>query len=208
MTIATFITDTIKKIETLGIRTPENVDLNAAAEGILGMPEEILEAMEPGQIIGMLFAAIGHGIYDYTDWSWQPSSDQVYSFDVEAFDCSNMYTAFLQGISAITRGDLEFTDVTEDCSKVDYEKGCGIQTIRFQCNGQAYQYDAAVNYDWFDTGMLYFINRMIKEMHTGKSLYAVSDGYQCCILFYQTEEWSERFQQLFGMAPDDLGKEI
>lgn len=122
---------------------------------------------------------------------------------MEVFNTSSMYTMFLQGIQAITNEDLNITDIKEDCSKVDFEMGCGTQTIQFQCNGKPYQYNASVNYDWFDTGMLSFMNQVIKEQNTGKSLYAASEG-QDCILLYQTKEWSKQFQELMGFPLDSL----
>lgn len=204
MDVKNFIADNVKKLEALGITIPKEMDISEITKGILSMPEEVLEAMEESQIIGMLLAHIGHGRYDFTDWSWEPLSNQVYSFDAEAFDCSSMYTMFLQGVQAIIGDDISITDIIEDCSKVDFENGSGTQTIRFQCNGKPYQYDAAVNYDWFDTGMLYFMNQTIEEQNTGKSLYVASDGYQGCVLFYQTKEWNERFLELMGFPLDSL----
>lgn len=204
MHVENVITDNIKKLKTLGITIPKELDISEIINGFLNMPEEILEDMNESQLIGMLLSNIGHGKFDYTDWSWEPISDQIYSFDMEVFNTSCMYTTFLQGVRAITNDDLNITDISEDCSKVDFENGCGTQTIQFKCNGKSYQYDASVNYDWFDAGMLSFMNRIVEEQNTGKSLYAASDGYQECILFYQTKEWSGQFQELMGFSLDSI----
>ncbi|MBD5533462.1 MAG: hypothetical protein HDQ98_14900 [Lachnospiraceae bacterium] len=204
MDVKNFLMMNVKKLEDLGITIPKELDISEIIKGILNMPEEVIEAMEESQLTGMLLSHIGHGKYDFTDWSWSPLSDQVYSFDMEVFNTSSMYTIFLQGIQAITNNDLNITDVSEDCSKVDFEEGCGTQTVQFRCNSKSYQYNASANYDWFDTGMLSFMNQVVKEQNTGKSLYAASDGYQGCILFYQTKEWSEQFHELMGFSLDSL----
>ena len=163
MDVENFMTVNIKKLETLGITIPEELNVSQITEGILNMPEEVIESMEESHLIVMLLSNIGYGKYDFTDWSWEPLSEQIYSFDMEAVNTSSIYTMFLQGIQAITGDDLNITDISEDCEKVDFEKGCGLQTIRFQCNGKSYQYNASVNYDWFDTGMLSFMDQVIKE---------------------------------------------
>lgn len=144
MNVENLITDNIKKLETLGIKIPKELDISEIINGFLNMPKDFIEDMEESQLIGMLLSNIGHGKFDFTDWSWEPLSDQIYSFDMEVFNTSCMYTTFLQGVRAITDGDLNITDISEDCSKVDFENGCGTQTIQFRCNGKAYQYDASV----------------------------------------------------------------
>lgn len=204
MNVENLITASIEKLGTLGIDIPEELDMLEITKGMLGMPEEVMEAMEECQLIGMLLSHIGNGKYDYTDWSWMPLSNQVYAFDMEVFNVSSMYTMFLQGIQAITGDDISITDISEDCSKVDFEKGCGTQTVRFQCNGKPYQYDAAVNYDWFDVGMLCFMDRVVREQNTGKYLFIASDGYQGCVLLYQTKEWSGKFQELMVFPLDSF----
>lgn len=196
--------ENIKKLDALGITIPKELDISEIINGILNLPEEVIEAMEARQLTGMLLSHIGHGKYNFTDWSWSPLSGQVYAFDLESFDPSRMYTMFLQGIQAITKDDLSITDISEDCGSVDFEMGRGTQTVQFQCNGKSYQYTASVNYDWFDTGMLSFMNQVVKELDTGKAFYAASDGYQDCILFYQTKEWSEQFHRLMGFPLDPL----
>lgn len=51
-------------------------------------PEEVLDSLNK---MAMLLTEVGHGNYDYTTWTWTPSSNKVYSFDMEAFDVSSMY---------------------------------------------------------------------------------------------------------------------
>lgn len=66
-----------------------------------------------------LLDAVGTGTYDYETWTYTPSSDDVYVFDMEFFNVEAMYRDFLQGVSAIGDGDLEFTEIEENLEKVN-----------------------------------------------------------------------------------------
>lgn len=133
--------------------------------------------MDGEQILGVLLNFIGVGIYDEKRQSVLPRSDPPYFFDLEVFEIHHMYTNFLRELS-------------------------GILTIRFRCNGTAYAYDAKFYYDWFDPKILSFLNQVINQQNTGKSLYITSDGFQNCIVFYLTKEWAEKFQDLLGICLD------
>lgn len=198
MDIKSFIHDSLKNLKALGIDATSRETVLTKA--ILGMPKDMLEDLEKEQILGLLLDYMGMGIRDEESGTMFRMSEQIYSFDMEVSDIEQMYTLFLKGLSELLKEDFVFTDIEEDIGKVDFESGTGVQTIRFQCNGKACQYDAKVEYDWFDAGMLAYMNQVIEEQHTGKYLYAASDGWQNCILFYQTEEWSERFGELLGIA--------
>ena len=168
-------------------------------ESIASFPAEIYEAMEPEQIGGMLLTQIAWLLYDNDESNQPAQARQFFTFDVECIDPGNMYTIFLNSLSEIAGEDLVISDIKEDTSKVDYESGSGVQTISFNCNGKSYQYDATSYYDWFDVGMLTFMNKVISEQNTGKNLYVTSDGYQECIVFYQTKDWAIRFNKSLGL---------
>lgn len=51
----------------------------------------------------MLLSALGSGIYDHSEGTWQPGTNGVYSFDVEVYDLDHMYTHFLSGVSALDK---------------------------------------------------------------------------------------------------------
>ncbi len=201
MNVKEYIHESLEKLRTLGIDVMEQEEI--LAQSVLRMPEDILADMDEEQILGLLFDSVGGlGSYDEEKQCYLPMTDQIYSFDMEVFEISQMYTNFLQELSRILQGELVFTDVEEDDCKVDQESGTGIQTIRFRCNGTAYEYNAKAYYDWFDPRMLIFMNQVIRQQNTGKSLYITSDGYQNCIIFYQTEEWARKFQELLGIHLD------
>lgn len=191
-----YIHDCLEKLKILGIDVMEQEAI--LTQSVLRMPEDMLKDMEDEQILGLLLNFIGVGVHDEEN----QRSDQLYSFDMEVFEIHHMYINFLKELSGILKGELVFTEVEEDDSKADMESGTGILTIRFRCNGTAYAYDAKFYYDWFDPKMLSFLNRVINQQNTGKSLYITSDGFQNCIVFYQTKEWAEKFQDLLGIRLD------
>ena len=169
------------------------------SESISSFPSEVYEAMDREQIGGMLLAQIAWLLYDNGEAKQPAQARQFFTFDVECMDPDNMYTIFLNSLSEIAGEDLMITDIEEDTSEVDYESGSGVQTISFNCNGKSYQYDAISYYDWFDVGMLTYMNKVISEQDTGKNLYVTSDGYQECIVFYQTKDWATRFNKSLGL---------
>lgn len=190
------IHENITKLKELGIDATSVEE--KITESLTSMPTEILESMAPEQINGMILTYISALLYD-DDTAAQPSEPrQFFSFDVECMDLEHMYTNFLNSVSEIVGEDLAITDIEEDTSKVDYESGTGVQTVTFNCNGKSYQYDAVVYNDWFDVKMLTFMSKVISEQNTGKNLYVTSDGYQECIVFYQTEFWAARYKKLMG----------
>ncbi|MDE6737908.1 MAG: hypothetical protein K2K07_02285 [Lachnospiraceae bacterium] len=190
------IHENITKLKELGIDATSVEE--KISESLTSFPTEILESMEPEQVNGMILTYISTLLYD--DTAAQPSEPrQFFSFDVECMDPDHMYTIFLNSVSEIAGEDLAITDIEEDTSKVDYESGTGVQTVTFNCNGKSYQYDAVVYNDWFDVKMLTFMNKVISEQNTGKNLYVTSDGYQECIVFYQTKDWAKRFNKSLGL---------
>lgn len=189
--------ESISKLKELGIDATSVEE--QITESIASFPSEIYESMDREQINGMILTQIAWLLYgdDITESATKPR--QFFTFDVECMEPDSMYTIFLNSLSEIAGEDLVITDIKEDTSKVDYESGSGIQTVSFNCNGKSYQYDATSYYDWFDVGMLTFMNKVISEQNTGKSLYVTSDGYQECIVFYQTKDWAARFNKSLGL---------
>lgn len=173
---------------------------------IEGMPEEVVEALEPSQVPAFLLTAVGKGEYDFDEWTWTPGSRQVYSFDLEAFDFEKMYTYFLEGVSAINEGEFELTQIKEEVSGGEIEEEtegeAESHTIQFCYNGTEYAYEAEAYYDWFDTGMLDFMNRVLEKEGNPKRLYWMGDGYQECIVLYCAPKWADSFYEITGCRLD------
>ena len=109
----------------------------------------------------------------------------------------NKVVEYARNLKPSARGELEITDIEEAYSEEVLEAGTGTWPVRFLCNQTAYQYEANIHYDWFDTGLLAFMGRVVEEQNTGRRLYAFSDGFQDCMIFYRTKEWAENFKELF-----------
>lgn len=185
----------VADLASLGLTEVTDEQLSTVEMSWDSMPEEFRDNTEK---LPMLLTLLGSGNYDYDTWEWTPSSNCIYSFDVEVFDCSNMYTNFLEGIKAISNQEFSITDVVETVSNEDYDKGTGTQTVQFKYNGNMYTYDAELEYDWFDLGMINFMNQMLKKEQNPKRLYYMSDGMQECIIFYCTPDWAIEFKNVTG----------
>lgn len=195
--IEIMIHENIAKLKELGIDAT-SVE-SKITENMASFPTEIYESMEQEQTVAMLLTHVSWLLYDNDETKQAAEPRQFFTFDVECMDPGSMYTIFLNSVAEIAREELVITDIEEDTGKVDYESGSGTQTVSFNCNGKPYQYDATAYYDWFDVGMLTFMNKVISEQNTGKNLYVASDGYQECIVFYQTEDWVSRFNTSLGL---------
>ena len=55
------------------------------------VPQEIRDSLD---VVTMLLAAVGVGTYDTGTCEWTPTSDRVYSFDVEVSDIDRMYREY------------------------------------------------------------------------------------------------------------------
>lgn len=188
----------IAKLKELGIdATAMEEDIT---QSLTAFPAEFMESMEHEQITGMILTHYAQTAYGSGTPQDASTPKMFFTFDVECMDIDNMYTNFLNSFSELAKDDLVITDIVEDTGRVDEKTGIGVQTISFRCNGKAYQYDATAYNDWFDVGMLTFMNDVISEQNTDKHLYVTSDGYQECIVFYQTQFWAARFKRTMGMA--------
>lgn len=175
----------------LGIEVPEET-VTSMEEAWKDYPEEIAESLDEG---AMLLSVLGMGNYNYETWEWTPGSEQVYCFDMEAFDIGNMYGNLFRGIEAISGGELIFSDVNEEC---DFEKLSGTREVIFKLNAKEYQYDAKQESDWYDLYILDCLNDIIKEQGLKKQLYFMNDCGQGCIVFYADEEWAADFMSKTG----------
>lgn len=168
------------------------------------MPGDVREALDAEQVPAFLLLTIGKGEFDVDTLEWMPSSRQIYCFDTEAFNIEQMYTYFLEGVLAINEGEFEITQIEEKLSKEQTDKGPKSHKIRFSCNGTKCEYDAEVLYDWFDTGILNYVNHVLEKEGISKRLYFMGDGYQECIVLYCTQEWAENFNRLTGCRLMDV----
>ena len=177
--------------------------------GITGISEEVILELEEFQaehvtdgtynpISDLLYFA-GCGEVNLETWEWTPAESGVYTFDLEAWEISMMYTNFLTGVSAMSRGELEFTDIVEEDTIVDWEAGTGTKTVSFTFRGARYTLQAEMLYDWYDVEFLNEFSRIVSNSGEKDILY-LYEGYQMVHVFYGDSDWARQFRNMTGYS--------
>lgn len=164
----------------------------------LNIPEAVFQELPAGasQEIGFaeLLAIIGFGQFDFDTGIWTPSSDQIFSFDAEVFDVGRMYLNFFQGLQAISKDELCFSDVEQDDSLVNWDEPSGVLRVFYRLNGIPCRFDARFMGDWLDVTVQDAVNEQLEKQGIRKRFYA-TDGTQGNTLFFCTEEWAEKLEE-------------
>ena len=177
--------------------------------GIQGTTDQMIDDLEqdykamPPEVelnkAAMLLTVLGQGDFDYDNMTWTPYANGVYTFDVEFFNAEKMYTDFLTGVSSLDKEELDFKNIQEDTSQVNWEKGTGKRTVTFEWKNRQFILEAEVYDDWFDVSVANELNKIIKEYGDEKQLFFTSDGYQEGIVFYRDKKWADGFQMETGL---------
>ncbi len=177
--------------------------------GISGTTPQIIEELEQADQIrppeieldkaAQLLTVLGRGDYDYEDMTWAPYENGVYAFDLEVFDVGKMYTDFLNGVSALDREELDFQEIQEDTSQVNWEEGTGKRTVTFLWENEPFTLETEENTDWFDMDVAYQLNQIIREHGKEKQLFFAGDGYQEIFVFYREKDWADAFSKATGL---------
>lgn len=173
--------------------------------GVTGISEETVLTLEEyfGEEpwydkIPLLLSEIGWGYLDYESGEWVQESDQVFWFDLEAYDMGIMYTEALLGLDYIGGEELKITNINEDISQLDFEAGTGTRVVTFEINGTPCQFEAANDGDWYDIAFLDVIDQCLTDSGSEKTLYYMYDEGQGIIIFFRDAQWAERFTQETG----------
>lgn len=171
-------------------------------DGVFLLPSDMLHDLEKEQIVLTLLDNIGCVKYDFEQQKWLPASNRIYSFDMEV-GLGSMYEDTLMNLRVCTNGEIDISDVREDFSNAEENSIAGVD---FSINGKQYHYDAKYRYDWFDPEIFSYIGSILAQERNDKYLYGCSDGYQNLILFYETEEWMQKFSEVTGIFPEKMNK--
>ena len=155
-------------------------------------PPEVLDSLDK---LALLLTAISMGRYDYCTGAWAPTSNKVYSFDMEAFDPGNMYEILFQGIRSISGDHLCVNAVRQDDGENYYDR-----KVFFTLDGVEYCFKAELGGDWYDTKILDLLNQILAGRGDPNRLYFMTDGYQQMILFFCKEAWARQFTEKTGCA--------
>lgn len=202
--IESFVHNNYKKFCELDIAIEGNEIEEKMITSLKWMPQDMLNDMEENQIIAMLLADLGSIKYYEDSSEIIYRSDKVYAFDVEFYDIDEMYTTFFKGIESIFQGDIKINDIKEQMIEFDEISGKGKKKVDFKLNGHNYEYIAHVDNDWFDSNILTFLSKALEKEKPDKELLVTSDGMQECILFYNTKEWAEKFNNVMGYPLEKL----
>lgn len=169
-------------------------------DGVFLLPSDMLHDLEKEQIVLTLLDNIGGVKYDFEQQKWLPAPNRIYSFDMEV-GLGSMYEDTLMNLRVCTNGEIDISDVREDFSNAEENSIAGVD---FSLNGKQYHYDAKYRYDWFDSEIFSYIGSILAQERNDKYLYGCSDGYQNLILFYETEEWMQKFSEVTGIFPEKI----
>lgn len=157
------------------------------------------EDMDDESVVRILLDVIGRADHRLNGELFAAKRRKLCSFELEVPDADNMYTNFLTNvISVLTGEELTITDIKED------QGGAEAHKVGFQCDGTEYQYHSRYDGDWFDPGIISVVNQALGDRKSEKYILFTTDGYQNCILFYDTEEWAEKFKACIGVALQKL----
>ena len=187
--LSEYIHGSIQALAELGIDATAQED--ALTERLVDFLEEPGTSTEKGLILGFVLTSV----YDL-----EASSDILY-WDTEVFEIETMYADFLEAVDALSGGELEITDVFEDNSGVDWEKDAGKKSVSFTLLGESCSYSAPFQGDWMNEGIVDCLNDTLEKAGAEKRLLLCSDGYQGIILFYNTPEWCEHYNEKFPELP-------
>ena len=206
--------EVVQALQSAGIHVPDG----AAEETRKRMDEWDAHAKQLGMTVfqrsareyaANLLVAIGMGDYDFTTFSWTPTSSDVYAFDAEIFDIENMYALFLQGVQSIVPG-FDIQNVTETLEENGVQPTLeeriaaggliseGTKTVSFSLNGHVYQKELDYYGDWFNEEAIDWINETLDAEGFEGRLYSFYDGGQGLILIYGNKEKAVQIGRLLN----------
>lgn len=192
--VENYIMTSLEKLRTLGVSGENEEEIK---NSILQMPQDMLEDLEKEQIFGLILDDMGRSGYDWGTGTYHPTSDRIFSFDVEVADPEWMYTPFLQAMNDFTKEEVKITDITETYREDGDREEDDVKTVAFRLNGAVCEKELPTQYDWFNTEIIAYLNQVLAEQKAEKYFYITSDGWQNCVVFYSTPEWAEQFGQIF-----------
>lgn len=187
----------VEVLKSLGLHVPEET----AASIRNSMVEYGMYDLVEESPYTWLLTDMGAPTYD-EEWNVTGYADEVFWFDFEGFDISADYIDVLNGMLALSEGSCldDVTDIQEDMSDADWEKGRGTVTVSLCWKEQIYLYDMEMYNDWIDSEVLGIFNPLLEQEGSQRYFYATGDNGQGAIVFFCTPEWAERFTQKTGLV--------
>lgn len=187
----------VEVLESFGFEIPEETVESLRTS----ITEYGLQASIEGYPYTWLLTSLGAPRYS-EDWTVvEEYSKDVFWFDFEGLDISTDYIAILDGMLALAEDSCldTVTNISEDDSKVNWERGNGTVTVSLEWDGQIYDWYMDVQYDWIDSDVLGVLNALLIQGKSQKFFYAAGDNGQGAIVFFCTAEWAEDFGEATGL---------
>lgn len=177
------------ELETFGLTSLNDTDLVTAENGLFYLSDDKLTH---------LLYCMGSGIRDHDTGDFSPSENGVFFCYYWAEFPHRMYTDLLQGISAMSRGEILIDQIHEDHSKTDWDAWDGTITVDFTMNETSQHLEAVFYGEWYDEQTFNTISAMIREA-TGKQLYFADYDDIGCFFFLGDDTWAEAFAKRTGL---------
>ena len=107
----------------------------------------------------------------------------VYAFDAANMPQDSMYIEFLKSAERVSGGEFCPRDVRQ-------RMVAGKERVNFVWRGKSYTYQANIQANWLDDGIIDYINEIINKAGIkDKKFFGFFDGGQGIVLLYNTFEW-------------------
>lgn len=177
------------ELESFGLTPLTDTELVSTENGLFYLTGD--------KLIHLLFC-MGEGFRDYDTGAFTPAETGVFFTYYWSGFPDTMYTDLLNGIAAMSRGELVIENIHEDYSQADWANDTGTVTIDFTLNSQKKQIDAVFYQQWYDEQILNDLSSMVMEA-TGKQLWFADFEDTGCFIFLGNETWAESFAGRTGL---------
>lgn len=177
------------ELEAFGLTPMTDTELVTTENGLFYLSDD--------KLTHLLFC-MGEGTRDYGTGAFDPAESGVFFTYYWAQFPETMYTDLLNGIAAMSRGELVIENISEDHSNADWNNYDGTISVSFLLNGAPQKIDAVFYQEWYDEQILNTLNSMIMEA-TGKTLWFADFEDTGCFLFLGDQDWAAAFADRTGL---------
>ena len=177
------------ELEQLGLKSMSETELSDMESGLFYLSDDKLTH---------LLYCMGAPDRDYDTGTYRPRETGVFFSYYWSEDPDTMYTDLLQGIAAMSRGELVIENIQEDHSKTNWEIREGTIRVDFTLNGTAQTLDAVFYGEWYDEQTFNMLSEMIRQS-TGKQLYFSDFERTACFIFFGDDAWAKGFSEQTGL---------
>ena len=177
------------ELESFGLTPLTETELVTADNGLIYLSDDKLTH---------LLYCMGSGIRDYDTGSYTPAESGVFFTYYWAEFPDTMYQDLLNGIAAMSRGQITVEDIHEDHSDADWADYSGTIALEFKLNGKPQKIDAVFYQEWHDEQILNTLNTVIQDA-VGKQLWFADFDDIGCFIFLGDQAWAESFANRTGL---------